>query len=119
MGTIVLTSEICVGDLGFDFKAGIKDGPFGRIMLVVAGRDPRVVADGLNFPNGIALSGNGRQLVVAETNGGCLARYHVRADGGVEFDQRIGDSRPPDATCFDREGAVWVSLLDESCFVRV
>ena len=108
-----------VGDLGFDLKSGIKSGPYGRIILVEAGREPRVVADGLNFPNGIALSADGRQLVVAETNGDCLARFHIRADGSLEFDRRFGHFRTPDGICMDRDEATWVSLLDEHSFVRV
>ena len=66
--------------LEFDLKSGIKNGPYGRIVLIEAGREPRVVADGLKFPNGIAISEDGRQLVIAETNGDCLARFHIRAD---------------------------------------
>jgi sugar lactone lactonase YvrE len=108
-----------VGDLGFDLKSGIKSGPFGRIILVEGGREPRVVADGLNFPNGISISDDGRQLVVAETNGDCLARFHIRADGSLEFDRRFGQFRAPDGICMDRDQAVWVSLLDENSFVRV
>jgi sugar lactone lactonase YvrE len=113
------TGRAYVGDLGFDLKAGIKQGPYGRIVLVEAGRAPRIVADGLDFPNGIAISADGRQLVVAETNGGCLARFHVHGDGSLDFDTRFGDFRTPDGVCFDKEGAVWVSLLDEESFVRV
>ncbi len=108
-----------VGDLGFDLKSGIKSGPHGRIILVEAGREPRLVADGLNFPNGIAISADGRQLVVAETNGDCLARFHIRAEGSLEFDRRFGHFRAPDGVCMDRDQTVWVSLLDESSFVRV
>jgi len=108
-----------VGDLGFDLKSGIKNGPYGRIILVEAGRKPRIVASDLNFPNGIAISADGRQLVVAETNGDCLARFHIRADGSLEFDRRFGHFRAPDGICMDRDQAVWVSLLDESSFVRV
>jgi sugar lactone lactonase YvrE len=107
-----------VGDLGFDLKSGIKNGPYGRIILVEAGREPRIVASDLNFPNGIAISADGRQLVVAETNGDCLARFHIRADGSLEFDRRFGQFRAPDGICMDRDQAVWVSLLDESSFVR-
>jgi sugar lactone lactonase YvrE len=108
-----------VGDLGFDLKSGIKSGPYGRIILVEAGREPRVVADGLNFPNGITISDDGRQLVVAETNGDCVARFHIRADGSLEYDRRFGHFRAPDGVCMDRDHAVWVSLLDENSFVRV
>jgi sugar lactone lactonase YvrE len=108
-----------VGDLGFDLKSGIKSGPYGRIILVEAGREPRVAADGLNFPNGITISDDGRQLVVAETNGDCVARFHIRADGSLEFDRRFGHFRAPDGVCMDCDHAVWVSLLDENSFVRV
>src|SRR5258708_11094632 len=57
-----------VGDLGFDLKSGIKNGPYGRIILVEAGREPRVVADGPHLPNGIAISDEGRQPGVSGTN---------------------------------------------------
>jgi sugar lactone lactonase YvrE len=109
-----------IGDLGFDLRAeGIKFGPYGRLILVEAGRAPRVVADGLDFPNGIAISANGQRLAVAETNRGCLACYKVRGDGTLAYERRIGSFKTPDGLCFDREGAIWVSLLDESAFVRV
>lgn len=45
-----------VGDLGFDLKEGIKRGPYGRIVLVEPGHEPRIVARDLDFPNGIAIS---------------------------------------------------------------
>ena len=71
-----------VGDLGFDLKSGIKNGPYGRIILVEAGREPRVVADGLNFPNGIAISDDSRQI--------------VRTDGGNRLDGIfVGPQEPP------------------------
>jgi sugar lactone lactonase YvrE len=108
-----------VGDLGFDLKEGIKYGPHGRIVLVEPGREPRIVARDLDFPNGIAISADGRHLVVAETNGDCLARFHIRDDGSLDFDARFGSFRAPDGVCFDCEGAVWVSLLDEEAVVRV
>jgi len=113
------TGRAYVGDIGFDLKSGIKSGPYGRIILVEAGREPRIVAEELNFPNGIAISADGRRLVVAETNGDCLASYDVRADGSLEFDRRFGRFRVPDGICMDRDQAIWVSLLDEQSFVRV
>jgi sugar lactone lactonase YvrE len=108
-----------VGDLGFDLKSGIKYGPHGRLILMEPERAPKVVADRLDFPNGIALSGDGRRLVVAETNAGSLACYDVRADGTLVFDRRIASGKTPDGVCFDAEGAMWVALLDDSAFVRL
>jgi sugar lactone lactonase YvrE len=107
--TVDRVGRAYVGDLGFDLKSGIKNGPYGRIVLVEAGCNPRVVA----------ISEDGRQLVVAETNGDCLASFHIRADGSLEFERRFGQFRAPDGICMDRDQAVWVSLLDESSFVRV
>src|SRR5260370_28376604 len=66
-----------VGDLGFDLKSGIKNGPYGRIILVEAGREPRGVADGPKFSNGIATSGDGRPLGVAGNEGPRLAGLHI------------------------------------------
>ena len=45
-----------VGDLGFDLPPPPDRGPVGRIILVTPDGATRVVADGLRFPNGIAVS---------------------------------------------------------------
>jgi hypothetical protein len=58
------------GDLGFNMAAGLLSGPYGRIILLAPGEPARIVADGLNFPNGIAVSDDHQTLVVAETTGG-------------------------------------------------
>ncbi len=67
----------------------------------------------------MAISADGRQLIVAATNGDCLACFHIRADGALDFDRRFGQFRAPDGICLDGDQAVWVSLLDEQSFVRV
>src|SRR5260370_5126181 len=79
----------------------------------------RVVADGLGFPNGIAVSADTSRLAVAEMDGGCLAEYDVAADGGLNFRRRFGTMKSPDGICLDREGAVWVASFDEDAFIRV
>ena len=53
------------------------EAPVGRIILVMPDGATRVVADGLRFPNGIAVSADHRRLVVAEMDGGCLAEYDI------------------------------------------
>jgi sugar lactone lactonase YvrE len=115
--------RIYVGDLGFNMAAGLLDGPYGRIILLAPGEPARVVADGLNFPNGIAVSEDHQTLVVAETTGtgtgGCLTRYRMDEDGSLQFTDRFVEVLTPDGICFDREGAIWASLLDPAAFVRV
>jgi sugar lactone lactonase YvrE len=111
--------RIYVGDLGLDMAAGWLSGPYGRIILLAPGEPARIVADGLNFPNGIAVSDDHRTLVVAETSGGCLTRYRMGEDGSLQFTDRFAEIETPDGICFDREGAIWASLLDPAAFVRV
>jgi len=108
-----------VGDLGFDLPPPPDRGPVGRIILVMPDGATRVVADGLRFPNGIAVSADNRRLVVAEMDGACLAEYDIEADGSLSFRSRFGNMKAPDGICLDREGAVWVASFDEDAFIRV
>jgi sugar lactone lactonase YvrE len=108
-----------VGDLGFDLPPPPDRGSVGRIILVLPDGTTRVVADGLRFPNGIAISADNRRLVVAEMDGACLAEYDIAADGGLDFRRRFGTMKSPDGICLDREGAVWAASFDEDAFVRI
>lgn len=108
-----------VGDLGFDLPPPPGRGAVGRIILVTPDGETRIVADGLRFPNGIAVSADNDRLVVAEMDGECLAEYDIEADGDLKFRRRFGRMKSPDGICLDREGAVWVAAFDEDAFIRV
>jgi sugar lactone lactonase YvrE len=108
-----------VGDLGFDFPPPPDRGSIGRIILVMPDGAARVVADGLRFPNGIAISADNNRLVVAEMDGNCLVEYEIDSDGGLKFRSRFGNVKCPDGICLDHEGAVWVASFDEDAFIRV
>jgi sugar lactone lactonase YvrE len=108
-----------VGDLGFDLPPPPDRGAVGRIILVMPDGATRVVADGLRFPNGIAVSADNSRLVVAEMNGECLAEYDIEADGGLSSRRRFGSMKAPDGICLDHQGAVWVASFDEDAFIRV
>ena len=108
-----------VGDLGFDLPPPPDRGSVGRIILVMPDGETRIVADGLRFPNGIAVSADNRRLVVAEMDGECLAEYDIEADGGLKFRRRFGNMKSPDGICLDQDEAVWVASFDEDAFIRV
>jgi sugar lactone lactonase YvrE len=108
-----------VGDLGFDLPPPPDRGAVGRILVVMPDGATRVVAEGLRFPNGIAVSADSKRLVVAEMDGDCLAEYDVAADGGLNFRCRFGNMKSPDGICLDRDGAVWVASFDEDAFIRL
>ena len=79
----------------------------------------RVVADGLRFPNGIAVSADNSRLVVAEMDGACLAEYDIAPDGSLNFRARFGTMKSPDGICLDQSAAVWVAAFDEDAFIRL
>ena len=112
--------RIYVGDLGFDL-ADIASASHenGQLILVKPDGSAKVVAQGLRFPNGIAVTEDEQYLIVAESDGNCLTRFEMHPDGSLQFCERFGNFHEPDGICLDREGAVWVSLYQEDSFVRV
>ncbi|HET6336838.1 MAG TPA: SMP-30/gluconolactonase/LRE family protein [Polyangiales bacterium] len=111
-----------VGDLGFDLLqpgAASESREAGRLLLVSPKGEPRVVAEGLDFPNGIAISGDGKKLIVAESRANRLAEFSRAADGSLTFVRRFGNVAEPDGICLDTEGAVWVASFQADAFVRI
>ena len=56
---------------------------------------PRVVAGGINKPNGIGLTPNGKFLVVSEYGGTNVWSFMVGGDGGLTSGERYMDLRAP------------------------
>jgi sugar lactone lactonase YvrE len=111
-----------VGDLGFDLLqpgAAANAHEIGRLLLVTPNGETRVVAEGLDFPNGIAISGDGKTLIVAESRADRLAEFSIAKDGSLTFVRRFGKVAEPDGICLDREGAVWVASFKEDAFLRI
>jgi sugar lactone lactonase YvrE len=106
-------------DLGFDMPPPPDRSAPGRIILVMPDGAARVVAEGLRFPNGIAISADQRRLVVAEMDGACLADYDIEPKGDLKFRGRFGSMKSPDGICLDREDAVWVASFEEDAFIRL
>jgi sugar lactone lactonase YvrE len=108
-----------VGDLGFDMPPPPDRGAPGRIILVMPDGAARVVAEGLRFPNGIAVSADNSRLVVAEMDGAGLADYDIEPNGDLKFRSRFGSMKSPDGICLDQQGAVWVAAFEEDAFIRL
>lgn len=108
-----------VGATGFDFPGG--DFAPGLIVLVTAGGGVRTVADGVAFPNGIAIGDDGETLILAESYGHRLTAWDIAADGSLSGRRvwaDLGDG-VPDGICVDAEGAVWYADVPNRCCVRV
>lgn len=112
-----------VGNFGWDLMTGAP--PATTVLIRV---DPdgsaHVVADELMFPNGAAITPDGRTLIISESFAGQLSAFDIAADGSLSRRRvwaKVGDAPGdlhaaipdsvfvPDGLCLDAEGAVWVA----------
>ena len=107
-----------VNNIGFDFPHG--EATTGIIALVTPNGAARQVADDLEFPNGMAITPDGKSLIVAESYGQRLTAFDIAPDGGLS-NRRIWAEVDghPDGICLDAEGAVWYADVPGRCCVRV
>ena len=80
-----------------------------------------MVADDLEFPNGMALTPDGTTLIVAESTGRRLTAFNV-ADDGMLGGRRVfadGLDGPPDGICLDDDGGVWGGMTLAHQFERI
>jgi sugar lactone lactonase YvrE len=108
-----------VGNTGFDFPGG-EFAP-GSIALIAPDGSLCEVADGVAFPNGVAVTPDNATLILAESYGKRLTAWDIAADGtlsGRRVWADLGDGAP-DGICIDREGAVWYADVPNKRCVRV
>ncbi len=110
-------NEIVIDGRG---NAYVNGGP-GIIALVTADRAVRQVADGIAFPNGMAITPDNRTLIIAESHGKKLTAFDIAADGGLSNRRIWADlvSGVPDGICIDAENAVWYADVPNKRCVRV
>src|SRR3954453_15885020 len=105
---------------GFDLMAGEEFAP-GIVALVTPDGSARQVADGIAFPNGMAITPDNSTLIVAESYARRLTAFDIEPDGGLT-NRRVwadlGDG-VPDGICIDAEGAVWYADVPNKRCVRV
>ncbi len=103
---------------GFD-RPGQK--PSGIIALVTPDGSAKQVADGIAWPNGMAVTPDNSTLIVAESLGKKLTAFDIAADGSLS-NRRVwadlGDG-VPDGICIDADNAVWYADVPNKRCVRV
>ncbi|MCQ6272315.1 SMP-30/gluconolactonase/LRE family protein [Pseudarthrobacter sp. R1] len=119
----------------FGFRAGEAMKPTVLVHVNGSG-ETRCVAEGLGFPNGMAITPDGRNLLVAETFSFRISAFEIRPDGSlstrrdwaafspapVELDPAAamkGDVPLPDGICLDAEGALWIADAGGDGVIRV
>ncbi|HXJ97026.1 MAG TPA: SMP-30/gluconolactonase/LRE family protein [Terriglobia bacterium] len=123
-----------VGNFGFDLMGGA---PARTTVLISVEPDGAagVVAGGLGFPNGMALTPDGSTLIVAESMMNRLSAFQVGSGSlgerrtwaafgdppaSTEVEEALQQVEvAPDGICLDAEGAVWVADAMHSRVLRV
>jgi sugar lactone lactonase YvrE len=111
-----------IGDNGFLF--GQEEPAQGRMIKVSPDGQASIVAEGMCMPNGIAITPDCDQLIVAETFGSRHSRFVIAENGDLgpretfhafdelgwvtEMDRLMQRPAAPDGICLNADGAVWV-----------
>jgi sugar lactone lactonase YvrE len=91
---------------GIDF-APPEGKPPGVVALVTPDGQVRLVADGISFPNGMAVTPDNATLIVAESLAGRLLAFDIAADGSLSNRRAWAEGIGPDGISLDADGAVW------------
>jgi sugar lactone lactonase YvrE len=111
--------NIYLNSIGFDYPDG-EVAP-GIIALVTPDGAVRQVADGVAFPNGMAITPDNSTLIVAESYANQLTAFDIAADGSLANRRvwaSLGDGAP-DGICLDAEQALWYADVPNQRCVRV
>ena len=97
------------------------NGGLGVIVLVAKDRSVRQVADGIAFPNGMAITPDNQRLIIAESHGKRLTAFDISPDGSLSNRRVWADlgAGVPDGISLDGENAVWYADVPNKCCVRV
>ncbi len=111
--------NVYLNNIGFDFP-GAEFAP-GLLALVSPDGSASQVADGVAFPNGMAITPDNETLILAESYGNCLTAYDIAGDGTLSPPRTWADlgGDHPDGICLDAQGAVWYADVGASHCVRV
>ncbi|UXA19850.1 SMP-30/gluconolactonase/LRE family protein [Mycobacterium sp. SMC-4] len=118
-----------LGDMVIDCGGTVYVGSQARAAGVIVRLDPgdgvaaaaTVVAQHLDFPNGMVLTPDGATLIVAESVGRRLTAFTVAADRTLGERRAFAEALdgPPDGLCLDTEGGVWTAMTLANQFQRI
>jgi carbohydrate kinase (thermoresistant glucokinase family) len=104
------SGRVYAGNFGYDVDGGAAQTPTALLLADTdGGIEP--FADGLIFPNGSAITPDGRTLLVSETFANRVSWFGLGPDGRMTdrgIWAELGDVTP-DGLCLDAEGALWIA----------
>jgi sugar lactone lactonase YvrE len=128
IGTVADLSDVVpanLGDMVVDVTGRAYVGSQAFEGGVIVRLDPddtvTVVAEDLDFPNGMVITPDGTVLIAAESTGRRLTMFTIDEDGSLT-DRRIfaeGLDGPPDGIALDADGGVWAAMTLAHRFERI
>ena len=111
--------NVYVNGGGFD-RGGGAPRP-GMVALLTPDGSCRQVADGIAFPNGMAVTPDNSTLIVADSYANQLTGFDIASDGSLANRRAWADldGGVPDGICVDAEGAVWYADVPNKRCARV
>ena len=110
--------NIYLNNVNFNFPGG-EFRP-GHVGLVTPDGAVRIVAEGIAFPNGMAVTPDNKTLIIAESHANRLTAFDIAADGSLANRRVWADLDGfPDGICLDADGAVWVADARQNRVLRV
>jgi sugar lactone lactonase YvrE len=99
------------------YRADVADG----YIILIDGKGPRIVADGVGYTNEAIVDPTGEWLYVNETMARRTSRYAIQGDGlgRRETFVEYGAGTYPDGLAFDEEGAFWMTSVVSNRVIRV
>lgn len=111
-----------IGQFGGDVFAG-EPPKESCVFLVTPDGTVQEMAHGVKMPNGMALTPDQSQLILAQSEQKCLSLFDIEEDGMLVNQRLFAESEyRPDGICLDAEGCVWMAAGHKppgDCFVRV
>jgi len=103
------------GNLVFTCPGDSRQDPTGYVVALTRSGDAKKIATGLRFPNGLAFSADGNELIVAETYRQRLWRGRWNAATAEWLEPRVwraetGGAPGPDGMAFDVAGNLHVAI---------
>jgi sugar lactone lactonase YvrE len=110
-----------IGNFGFDLFSGSAQ-KSAELVLVQPDGSARIVATGLDFPNGSVITPDGKTLIVGESLGHRLSAFHIEDDGSLINQSIWADlvDAVPDGIALDAANGLWVAspLTKELLYVE-
>ena len=115
----VVAENVLINDLALNAKGDLyfTDSPGKKVWFLPKGGVPRVVDEGIEYPNGVLFSPDQSLLYVSDHAGGLSWAYQIQPDGSLAHKQRYFYLHMPDAATrsggdgmtVDAEGRVYIA----------